>query len=63
MVIDKDIHPNYVVSGVKYENGLPTWATGKELSTEYRGMRLVRQKMTRYDPTIDKYVSVYKHRE
>lgn len=59
-IIDRDKHPNYSIDGVVYnQEGLPTWASHKNLCTNYRGMRLVRQARTKYDKTIGKYVSVY----
>lgn len=68
LVILRDKYPNYILTGIKYnEEGWPdfTAETSADLydaaiSTKYRGERLVRQVQTRYDATIDKYVQIYK---
>ena len=67
LVILRDKYPNYILTGIKYnEEGWPdfTAETSADLydaaiSTKYRGERLVRQVQTRYDATIDKYVQIY----
>lgn len=72
LVIDKDKYPNYIIKDVKFitdnngnkwpdftkplENGL----YNAVITSDYRGMRLVRQIQTKYDSTIDKFVQVYK---
>ena len=68
-VIDKK-YPNYVIHNVKYnEDGWPVFTayTNEKPSLpiayftdEYRGNKIVRQERTEYDPTIDKYVKLYK---
>lgn len=60
-------YPNYVVKTSYDENGVPTF-TGENvlgekdftISSDYRGDRIVNQEWTKYDATIDKYVTVYK---
>ena len=59
LIIDKDYHSNYIIKEVKFTEGRPEWAQSCVLSETYRGMRLVRQAQSKYDSTIDKYVSVY----
>ena len=52
---------NWYIDNAEYgEDGLPTFASAMGISDEYRGERLVRKATTKYDSTIDKYVSVYK---
>lgn len=52
---------NWYIDNAEYtEDGLPTFASAMAISEEYRGERLVRKATTKYDSTIDKYVSVYK---
>lgn len=51
--------PNYFIEGVTYEDNLPSFAKQKIISSEYRGDKLIRQALTKFDPTIDKYVNVY----
>lgn len=51
--------PNWYIDGVGYINGKPNFAKSMDISSEYRGNRLVRKVKTEYDPTIDKYVNVY----
>lgn len=52
---------NWYIDNAEYtEEGLPTFASSMAISEEYRGERLVRKATTKYDSTIDKYVSVYK---
>ena len=67
LVIDKTIHSNYLIKGVKYGapdiNGI-SWPTfmremSGSISPNYRGMRLIRQIRTKYDSKIDKYVQEY----
>jgi hypothetical protein len=41
LIIDKDIHANYVIQNVTYSDGKPSWATTMEISSKYRGMRLI----------------------
>lgn len=73
LVIDKDKYSNYLLKGVKFnildENGniwpnftklLDNGLYNAALTSDYRGMRLVRQIQTKYDSTIDKFVKVYK---
>jgi hypothetical protein len=48
---------------VTYVDGKPEFALSMEISSEYRGDKLVRQAITKFDPTIDKYVNVYKKDE
>ena len=66
LLIDRE-HPNYIIDVNYEENGYPGFIAlngmGQpiiEISTSYRGERLVRQTQTKYDSTIDKYVGVYK---
>jgi hypothetical protein len=66
LVIDKKYH-NCILYNTQYrESGWPEFAydlkgnVDASFSTDYRGMRLVRQIQTKYDSTIDKYVQVYK---
>lgn len=68
MIIDKNKYDNYVVKVPSYNgNGIPEWADQDPdhliICPNYRGMRLVRQAATLYDPTIGKYVSVYTKNE
>lgn len=75
LVIDKEEHSNYVINNVTYdEKGWPTFVKYNEkagsdpialaeISTKYRGMRLVRQVRTIYDAKIDKYVQEYKKQQ
>ena len=51
--------PNYYLDDVEYIDGKPTIAKNMTISSEYRGKRLVRKVITKYDSTIDKYVNVY----
>ena len=55
--------PNYYLENVTYTDGKPDFAASMEISFEYRGDKLIRQPITKYDPTIDKYVNVYKKGE
>lgn len=65
LVIDKAEHSNYIIDVGTYEEwpdfvGLRAdGAYLVEVSTNYRGERLVRQAQTKFDATIDKYVGVY----
>ena len=53
--------PNWYLENVTYNaNGIPDFTNEMSISGEYRGRRLVRKVKTKYDSTIDKYVSVYK---
>ena len=68
LVILRDKYPNYILTGIEYnEDGWPDFTAKTSvnlydaaISTEYRGERLVRQVQTRYDATIDKYVKIYR---
>ena len=51
--------PNWYIEGVGYNNDKPNFAKNMSISSEYRGKRLVRKPITKYDTTIDKYVNVY----
>lgn len=52
--------PNYFIENVKYdEEGLPTFASHMNISSTYRGDKLIRQAVTLFDSTIDRYVNVY----
>ena len=66
LLIDRE-HPNYIIDVSYEENDYPGFvalnSVGQpivEISTSYRGERLVRQTQTKYDSTIDKYVGVYR---
>ena len=60
LIIDKVEHPNYIIENTSYKtNGQPFFAKSMDLSDDYRGLRLVRPIQTKYDSTIDKYVTVY----
>ena len=71
LVIDKDKYPNYIIKGITYNedkngNKWPSFTEDLDnnlydaaISSDYRGMRLVRQIQTKYDSTIDKFVQVY----
>ena len=52
---------NWYIDNVEYtgENWAPSFANIMELSSEYRGKRLVRKSTMIYDATIDKYVEKY----
>lgn len=50
---------NYFINGVEYEDGMPSFASSMEISSIYRGDKLIRQAITKFDSTIDKYVNVY----
>ena len=53
---------NWYIDNAQYtEDGIPTFAKAMGISDEYRGERLVRKATTKYDSTIDKYVTVYNH--
>ena len=54
---------NYYLENVTYTDGKPDFALSMEISSEYRGDKLVRQAITKFDRTIDKYVNVYKKDE
>lgn len=54
---------NYYLENVTYVDGKPEFALSMEISSEYRGDKLVRQAITKFDSTIDKYVNVYKKDE
>lgn len=52
--------PNWYIEGVTYNSeGKPAIANKMGISDKYRGKRLVRKVVTKYDSTIDKYVNVY----
>ena len=51
--------PNYFIDGVEYLNELPSFVATSSFSSEFRGDRLVRQPITEFDSTVDKYVQVY----
>ena len=52
--------PNWYIDGITYDaEGKPAIATAMGISDKYRGERLVRKVVTKYDSTIDKYVNVY----
>ena len=52
--------PNYFIEGVEYsEEGLPIFAKSMDISPVYRGDKLIRQAITFFDSTIDKYVNVF----
>ena len=53
----ENLHP--LPEGVTYNSeGKPAIATKMGISDKYRGKRLVRKVVTKYDSTIDKYVNV-----
>jgi hypothetical protein len=58
LVIDKDIYPNYLIESVSYAEGAswPEFVEYGSITSDYRGMRLVKQVRTVYDAKIDKYV-------
>lgn len=58
LVIDKDIYPNYLIDSVSYTEGAnwPEFVEYGSITSDYRGMRLVKQARTIYDAKIDKYV-------
>ena len=60
LVIDREQYPNWFIENVTYNEGKPSFALSSFITSEYRGERLVRQRQTKYDSTIDKYVNVYK---
>ena len=52
--------PNYFIEDVEYsEEGLPNFAKSMDISPVYRGDKLIRQAITFFDSTIDRYVNVY----
>ena len=53
--------PNYAIENVEYDvnSDMPTFAESQDISTDYRGKRLVRQLATKFDPILDKYVGIY----
>lgn len=55
--------PNYYTTVTYNPDGIPdiTDAANIYVSEKYRGKRLVRKMVTKYDSTIDKYVNVYTH--
>lgn len=61
LVINKDIYPNYLIESVTYTEGAdwPDFAEYGAITSDYRGMRLVKQARTIYDAKIDKYVQEY----
>jgi hypothetical protein len=54
---------NYYLENVTYIDGKPNFALSMEVSSKYRGDKLVRQAITKFDHTIDKYINVYKKDE
>lgn len=51
---------NYYLTGITYDdNGMPDLASEMNISSEYRGNKLIRQALTVFDSTVDKYVNVY----
>lgn len=64
-VIDDDYviinSPNYYITVTYNPEGIPdiTDASKLVVSEKYRGKRLVRKAVTKYDATIDRYVNVY----
>lgn len=68
LLIDRE-YPNYFTSVGEYET-YPSFVASREdktylveISTSYRGERLVKQAQTKFDATIDKYVGVYERIE
>lgn len=71
--IDEDRHiinsPNYYIDNIEYEeNGYPSFVISEPnsilaVTTAYRGKRVIRQIKTKFDPVMDKYVSIYKDSE
>lgn len=55
--------PNYFIEDVNYINELPWFAASAVVSVDYRGDKLVRQALTRFDSTTNRYVNVYKKNE
>ena len=57
--------PNYYIENIQYNNGYPDFVKqnfndyAMTVSSEYRGARLVRKNLTKYDPVLDKYVNIY----
>ena len=51
--------PNYAIDGTTYDSEWPSFVEYGEISTDYRGKRLVRQLLTKYDSGLDRYVNVY----
>lgn len=67
LIIDK-LYKNYIIS-VEYDSEATatiSWPSFVDMSTgdpkisKYRGNKLIRQYQTQYDPTIDRYVGIYK---
>ena len=70
LIIDRELYLNYELDG-EFEytlgdnkqwpsfTGLTNGKLDANISSEYRGERLVKQFQTKYDSTIDKYVGVY----
>ena len=55
---------NLYYQGAEYDkDGKPSFARSITISDKYRGKRLVRKAVTKYDPTIDEYVAIYKDDE
>ena len=65
LIIDKDIYPNYLIESVSYAEGAnwPEFVEYGSITSEYRGMRLVKQVRTIYDTKINKYVQEYKKQQ
>lgn len=50
----------FVIENVEYkEDGRPNFVDGMNISTKYRGRRIVRSQVTKYDANLGKYVSKY----
>ena len=60
LIIDKDVYPNYLIESVSYGGAnWPDFVEYGSITSDYRGMRLVKQARTVYDAKIDKYVQEY----
>ena len=51
--------PNYYIENVEYVDGKPSFAKTMEISSNYRGDKLIRSAITKFDPTINKYVNIF----
>lgn len=49
----------FVINNVIYENSTPLFAESIQLSNNYRGRRIVRSQVTKFDANLEKYVSKY----
>lgn len=65
LIIDKDIYPNYIIQSISYTDGAdwPNFVEYGSITSDYRGMRLVKQARAIYDSKIDKYVQEYKKQQ